>query len=90
MDSDVHPRRLSYDEMLVLRLIQAVLGSRHSIADVVVTAGADACIAVRDATDAAGTVLNLTALGGWYRSGAMTLEGLRRWVAGQPSASAIE
>ncbi len=90
MVSDLIPRRLSYDELLVLRLIQAVHGSGHSIADVVVTAGADACIAVGDATGAARAVFNLTAMGGWYRSGAMTLEGLRRWVAEQYTASPIE
>lgn len=74
-------RRLSYDELLVLRLVQTTCGAHHSLAEVAVTGAADACLTLRDSAGAARGLVNLTLLGGWYRSGAMTLPELRAWIA---------
>ena len=79
-------RRLSYDELLVLRMVQAYHGPQNSLADVFVTGAAEACIAARDAGGAVRVVVNLTTLGAWYRSGELTLDELRAWIAGEHAA----
>ena len=80
------PRRLSYDELLVLRLVQARHGPQNTVADVFLTGGAEACIAARDASGATRVVVNLTTMGAWYRSGELTLDELRAWIAGEHAA----
>jgi hypothetical protein len=77
----MEPGRVSYHELLVLRLIQARFGSRNSIADVFFTPTADACIAAADPAGVMRILLNLTMLGRWYRSGALSLDELRAWIA---------
>ena len=74
-------RRLSHDELLVLRLVQAHYGPQNTIMDVFVTSSAEACLAARDAAGAAQVLVNLTSLGKWYRTGRMSMDELRTWIA---------
>jgi hypothetical protein len=75
-------RRLSHDELLVLRLVQAHFGPQNTMMDVFLTSSAEACIAARDAAGAARALVNLTSLGAWYRTGRMSMDELRAWIAG--------